>query len=123
MKLFENEARQGDIEINRVASIPKGAKKANTLTIAHGEVTGHSHRLVEPEEALPNGLQPVDLSKVDVLVDETGLMYVALKDKQAVTLKHDEHGPVTLTGPGTFCFTRQREYDENEREKERKVRD
>lgn len=43
--------RHGDVLIRRVATIPNLAEKHTGSILAHGEVTGHSHR-IQPSNAV-----------------------------------------------------------------------
>lgn len=45
-------ARHGDVIIRQVTEIPQEAKKENHLTLALGEITGHSHRIEDSAAAL-----------------------------------------------------------------------
>jgi len=103
------QARQGDLLIERIAKLPKGAKKVSTKILAYGEATGHMHQL-----------EAVDLDKVNVFVDENGGMFVEALTECKVS--HDEHGTVPLK-TGVFEVIRQREYDPSEAARERMVRD
>lgn len=107
MKKFQ--ARQGDLLIEAVDSIPQKSKKQGNRILAYGEATGHCHVIA-----------PVDLSDVDVLVDVDGTMYVEARKNTAVV--HDEHGRVKL-GKGNYKVTRQREYDAIAAGRERRVVD
>ena len=44
--------RHGDVILRRVDSIPEKAQTKEGLTLALGEVTGHSHRITEGQAAL-----------------------------------------------------------------------
>jgi hypothetical protein len=74
-------ARQGDVILEEVESIPEGAIPLAGETLALGEVTGHSHRF-------PPGA--VQLFKYN---DET---YGRILRQEA--LIHEEHAPVTIKG-------------------------
>ena len=87
-------ARQGDLLFIRVNALPKGLKKANDNIVAHGEVTGHAHRVMEAEG-------------VAVLENEKGDKFVEAEND--VNVGHDEHGPVILE-KGNWEVRRQREY-------------
>lgn len=99
MKVRE-QFRQGDVFIERVRSVPKGAKlvarEAGRVVLAHGEATGHTHA-IEDLEAL--------------LYDHEGEFY--LQADGTVTLRHEEHAPITIE-PGVYKVTRQREYSPEE---------
>lgn len=88
-------ARQGDILFIRVDALPAGLKEANDKIIAHGEVTGHSHKVE-------------DGSDVAVLDSETGTKYIDAKNDFRIV--HDEHGPIAFE-KGIYMVRRQREYE------------
>jgi len=106
------QARHGDLWIESTKSIPKNAKPKKDAILAYGEATGHCHK-VETE----------NFDDVDLFVDPNGNIYVEIKKDKEATLVHDEHGPITLTGPGIFEVTRQREYDAAAADEERRVLD
>jgi len=85
--------RHGDLLIEKISSIPTGAKKKNDGILAYGEATGHAHRL--------NGGV--------VLVEENGNTYIRVMDKP-VTITHEEHNAIALP-VGDYQVIRQREYD------------
>ncbi len=89
--------RQGDVCLVRVDALPAGAKKettAESIVLAYGETTGHSHRLK---------------TKID------GLSMYAWKDDKLVELRepgelvHEEHSTIALK-PGLYKVVIQREY-------------
>lgn len=88
--------RQGDVLIERVAKLPKGAKlkerDRGRVVLAYGEVTGHAHAIAD---------------SAALLYDFGEEMY--LEADGTVTLRHEEHHPVEIPG-GVFRVTRQREY-------------
>ena len=87
--------RQGDVFIERVSSIPDAARQRGGTVIAHGELTGHSHRLADPSGAqLYHGSSEAELY---------------LRASAAVSIVHDEHGPIDLPA-GSYRLWRQREY-------------
>lgn len=95
-KIEPFQARQGDVYVERVASLPKGAKpKARDngrVVLAYGEVTGHAHAIADPAALLYDAGEELFLQ-----ADGT------------VTLRHEEHAPIAIPG-GVFRVTRQREY-------------
>ncbi len=107
------QARQGDIFFRSVDSLPKKAnlKKKSDPILAYGEVTGHSHKIIEPA-----------LSELDMNTDENGDIYVR-SESQEIKIWHDEHNVITLPANKWICITRQREYDPLAAEKERRVAD
>ena len=86
--------RHGDILIAGVETIPQEAKKQPTAVLAWGELTGHSHRIEDPETA--------------EIWEHKGTMYLMVT-KPLARVVHQEHKPITLP-PGTYRFWYQREY-------------
>jgi hypothetical protein len=88
--------RQGDVLVKPIGKIPKGAvkqKRDGRIVLAYGEVTGHAHAIAD--------------DGVDVLVTAEGTMY--LRVREPATLRHEEHGAITLP-PGNYERVLQREY-------------
>jgi len=94
MHVAKKQARQGDILFVRIDALPKKLRKAKDNTIALGEITGHSHKIVEA-------------AGVDVLENEAGDKFIAVE--KVADVVHQEHGPVKL-GAGDWAAIRQREY-------------
>jgi hypothetical protein len=88
--------RQGDVLIEACVGLPPGvrtvAREDGRIVLAHGEVTGHAHAIVEP----------------DVEMYEMGGNYYIRVPRQAV-VQHEEHHPIPLDA-GTYRIVRQREY-------------
>lgn len=94
--------RQGDVMFRRIGRLPEGnRKKRANATVAYGEVTGHSHHLMEQ-----------DLEVAEVLEIGDGL-YVHVSEGgvriEGATFVHEEHGPITLPA-GDYEVTIQKEY-------------
>jgi hypothetical protein len=88
--------RQGDVSILAVNEVPKKARKVKGEPIlAHGEVTGHSHRIVE--------------GRVFMYQVVSGLLYLRVLSEFA-KLSHEEHKDVMLP-KGDYEVRRQREFD------------
>lgn len=89
--------RHGDVVIKEIDKdkLPAGAQKLSHLTLALGEVTGHSHRISSGQAAL---------SKFN------NKTYLEIQDKLA-TLTHEEHKEIELP-TGTYEIIIQREYDD-----------
>lgn len=88
--------RQGDVSILAVNEVPKKARKVKGAPIlAHGEVTGHSHRIVE--------------GRVFMYQVVTGLLYLRVLSEVA-KLYHEEHEDIILP-KGDYEVRRQREFD------------
>lgn len=93
--------RQGDVLVELVALQPAVRtaqwRREDALILAHGEVTGHAHRLTAPVET--------------VTIDD--VCYFVTLTEAGVSLSHDEHGCILMesTAPGmAYRVTRQREY-------------
>jgi len=86
-----NIARQGDITVRKVLSIPEGLQVDKTNILVLGESTGHAHRL----------------EKGKVYRSKTGEIYLDVKGKTKIV--HEEHKPITLE-KGKYMVGRQREY-------------
>lgn len=90
--------RHGDVLIAPVSSIPAEAQKRTTPVLAYGEVTGHSHRLAEPNAA--------EYWEYD------GIIFMQIVAESA-TLVHEEHQPIMLP-QGIYRVWQQREYTPQE---------
>ncbi len=93
---MSNQFRQGDVFLMRVSSLPIGATKEKVtdgdIILAHGEVTGHAHR-VSAVHASTYKWQSDRLIEIS----------------KATDLTHEEHGALKLT-PGIYKIVIQREY-------------
>ena len=91
MKTFQ----QGDVVGRKLKALPDGVATVTgrkRLILAHGE-NGHSHVIEDDEAEL-------------IQIGERMLLKLA----KAATVKHEEHGPITLT-PGIWEIGRVREFD------------
>lgn len=86
--------RHGDVLIATTEKVPENARPLPSSVLAHGEVTGHSHRLETPESGRLWS------------VGETLFLQVV---EQSVRLIHEEHAPIELPR-GIYRVWRQREY-------------
>jgi hypothetical protein len=86
--------RHGDVLIRRIATLPVGAQKREGTTLAHGEVTGHSHR-IQQSQAVQLWANGNDL-------------FLEIKQPSA-TLIHEEHRAIELP-QGLYRVWKQREY-------------
>ena len=100
-------ARQGDVLIRSVQTIPAEAKPVQRdrgrVILAYGEVTGHAHEIADPDAS----------GAVLLTVAESATFLRLMKKTQLV---HQEHGPIDLM-PGTYEVLRQREYSYGESRK------
>jgi hypothetical protein len=86
--------RHGDVLLARVSELPRSAQTKPGVILARGEVTGHSHRILEPQHA--------QMYSFD---SET---YLEIRAPKA-TLVHEEHRAITLE-QGVYKVWMQREY-------------
>ena len=96
MKIY----RQGDVLIVEVKSVPKAAKlrtDKGDIILAHGEVTGHAHRIAETPSAK---LWSADAERF-------------LQVLETVSLKHEEHSTISLP-PGSYQVVIQQQYTPGE---------
>lgn len=91
------QARQGDVLLIRVETIPAKAKTEKRdkgrIVLAKGEVTGHAHAIAN------RGVK---------VYEHEGTRYIRVHKKGA-ELKHEEHGKIALA-PGDYEVRIQREY-------------
>ena len=87
--------RQGDIYIESVRCLPDGALRRDSIVLAEGEATGHSHRVR-------------DFRTADVYEFPGSLFVDVVADRAEIV--HDEHGTIELNR-GVYRVWRQREYD------------
>ena len=97
---MKNQYRQGDVFLEQVAKAPKEARpidrEGGDVILAHGEVTGHAHRIGAINATLQ---QATD-----------GERYLTIAGEHIALLTHEEHAPIALP-PGDYRVTIQREYD------------
>ena len=91
---MRNQYRHGDVLIEQADALPKVREKLPHSILAHGEVTGHCHRIQESDEA-------------DLYSTSEGLFLHVRGPK--VSVVHEEHTTITLTS-GFYRVWRQREY-------------
>lgn len=106
MKLY----RQGDILLVAIDNIPDRLtavpREHGQAILAHGEVTGHHHAILEPEAELV--AIPAEGERL-VTADEAAELYLLVHGTDPVQLTHQEHATITVD-PGTYKVVRQREY-------------
>ena len=86
--------RHGDVLMAAVPTLPATAQPAPGLILAHGELTGHAHRIRE--------------TGVAQLFTYGGFTYLHVMAAKA-TLVHEEHRPIELP-TGVYRVWQQREY-------------
>ena len=87
--------RQGDVLIRAVKSVPAGERlPIADGVLAHGEVTGHAHRIS-------------DLAAAELFSCGNG-RFMSVSDV-GVSILHEEHGPIELP-VGDYEVVIQREY-------------
>jgi hypothetical protein len=108
--------RQGDVYIRKMAALPTAVKlikrEGGRIVLAHGEVTGHAHAIADKHVQHFRDDSITDVKSEDRVKLRAGgalaFTYLLIEDKPA-TLRHEEHGPITLP-PGSYEVRRQREY-------------
>jgi hypothetical protein len=100
--------QQGDVIIRRTKGIPVGAKRVTKssrgFVLAEGEATGHAHVIGDDIKMYEKG----------------GVLFI--KANKSVTVKHEEHKPITLSR-GSYAIGFVREQDPFEEALARRVRD
>lgn len=91
--------RHGDVLVGSVDALPDDATKREGVTLAYGEVTGHSHRIADPSHA------------ETFMYD--GQLYLRVTAPTA-QLIHEEHHTITLPA-GIYRVWQQREYEPSTR--------
>ena len=86
--------RHGDLIIIPTQKMPKNVRKLPHLVLAHGEVTGHTHRIAERDSA-----------ELYSLADQFFLNVTA----ERANLIHEEHATIPLP-QGIYLVRHQREY-------------
>ncbi len=92
--------RHGDVFIERVDNIPPGLRLTPIPVLAEGEITGHAHRISEPQAA------------TFYIGTEVGERYFEVNIAEA-TIIHEEHAPIKLPS-GKYRSWIQREYHPQE---------
>jgi hypothetical protein len=96
MKKISKQYRQGDVLVTPAAIPTKAVKQTHgVITLAEGEVTGHSHTITTTPEKVEHFIDTTDWGPV-----------LYLRVKQPVVLSHQEHAPATLE-PGDYLVRRQ----------------
>jgi len=92
--------RHGDLLIQEISTLPKGAKRSASKTLAEGEVTGHHHTFTKGD---------VVLYTPSTLRDGEPVKYFEVKSSEA-SLTHQEHKEIKLP-EGTYQLNIEREYN------------
>jgi len=91
--------RHGDLMLEKLEALPKSIQKKLPHTIlAHGEITGHTHRIAEVHVA------NVYQTPTDLVLEVHG---------EFASLVHDEHDTIQVPR-GIYRVWRQREYSPEE---------
>ena len=99
--------RQGDVILVPIEKIPASKtidRENGRIVLAHGEVTGHAHAIVDERAELlaPDG-------STFVTVDEAAELYLLVHGTDPVELVHEEHSVIAVE-PGAYRVQRMREY-------------
>jgi hypothetical protein len=96
--------RQGDVLIIPVKRLASGlepvTREHGAVVLAHGEVTGHAHKIKDERAALFRDPKLM-------------AMFMHVSGDAPVALEHDEHGTISIP-PGNYQVVRQREYHPQE---------
>jgi hypothetical protein len=87
--------RQGDLLIKKINKLPKKLKKRDSDIILEGEVTGHSHRILNGTIYERGWVGP-------------GSLFIEAKENTQII--HEEHQSIEIPA-GIYEVIRQREYD------------
>lgn len=128
--LFNNEkdaqphvVRQGDVilietDVDLDSQDIHPVTQRGRAVLAHGEVTGHKHRVETDAQVFSNN-EAFDEAKLHEFAVDGSLpdpandkLYLRVVTPQA--LIHEEHGPIELDPTKTYEVRRQREWDEKE---------
>lgn len=90
--------RHGDVLLQSVQAPPAAIRRLPHLILAHGETTGHTHRIAEQQSAA--------LYHSSANNDAEHFLQVTAPH---ATLLHEEHGPIRLPA-GWYRVWQQREY-------------
>lgn len=94
--------RQGDVILVPVNALPVDTtivpRENGRIILAHGEVTGHHHSIVDEHAVLVTSEQADELR-----------MWLSVTADEPVQLEHQEHATLDVP-PGAYEVRRQREY-------------
>jgi hypothetical protein len=92
--------RHGDLLFVPVDAVPIEAKPELSGVVQRGEATGHSHRLAD-----------LDAAEVLVVSNWRGDSTFVKVGPLGVSIRHEEHGPVSLKPNTVYQVNRAREWD------------
>lgn len=116
--------RQGDVQIQQVATLPAGCveipPEGRRIVLAHGEVTGHAHAIydhqVKPAARQEQPGQADEIAQAAIArAQSKARLWQApggerfLEVTETVHLRHEEHTAHTIP-PGIYHLPRQMEY-------------
>jgi hypothetical protein len=118
MNAKPQQVRQGDVQLQPVASLPSGCTEipadGNRIVLAYGEVTGHAHAIYDyVAHGLEKAGEVADAAiaraqtKARLWRDAAGDRY--LEVVETVSLSHEEHATHVLA-PGIYKLPNQVEY-------------
>lgn len=90
--------RHGDVIVQQVRKLPEMRRKLSHTILAHGEITGHCHRIQQ--------------GNAGALYETSEGLFLEVTGDTA-TLVHEEHASISLT-KGVYRVWRQREYSPEE---------
>lgn len=123
MKQSAKIVRQGDVLLIAVSSLPsavtKKVRENGRVVLAHGEVTGHSHSIVEKKVIhydAPDAVQAAEALLASVGLNRELTVANAptfLSVEAPAEIVHEEHGTIPLE-TGTYVVIRQREWSDSD---------
>lgn len=103
--------RHGDVLLISGTKMPSEKEQLDHLTLALGEATGHSHKVIDGDAVLYEA-EAETIETVNGTLNINSLIpvkYLEVKSDQAI-LTHEEHNQITLT-KGVYGVIIQREYE------------
>ena len=94
---IDGQIRQGDVLVEKIGKLPKVKKQKGYVILAHGEATGHAHRI---------------RTGAEMLLAENGDKY--LKFSEITELVHEEHSAIPFTDLSDRVVIQQRTYTPEE---------
>src|SRR6185437_9503870 len=103
---------QGDVLITQIKALPDGSfapidRDNGRIVLAYGEVTGHSHAILDRDVEL---LVAPQRSKEDELLN---VRFLRIMNASGVDVVHEEHATIHLE-PGLYEIRQQREWTDQD---------
>lgn len=105
--MIPNQMRQGDVLLHPIAALPENVRRRDDadVVLAHGEVTGHAHRVAPKDRASVVFYDRAESSAPEVIY--------YLEVMAPAEIEHEEHGThdrsTRTANPGIYEVRRQTE--------------